>query len=355
MIDFTEQGSKANDLAKAALDLLKVWEVAPTPPNFHVAYAHLCGRFPDVNAELKDLPQGPVCDVSEPGFEDGGDAPAPQVVLRRVYSAVFGGDERLRVLDETTQAVGSTINRAARLMGAANDGAARYGQRLSELSEVLTAPDSESHAAAMSATIAETTQMVAVNRMLEDKLKETVDEVARLRERLDKLEQQASTDALTGVKNRRMFDSVLREEMTAMDLGGDSPALILADIDHFKSFNDTYGHQVGDQVLRLVAQVIGGEARANDTVARYGGEEMAMILPATPLDQAMAVAERLRNAVAGRPLTNRRTGQRLKSITLSCGVAVARPGDTLESLVARCDTALYRAKDEGRNRVVPER
>lgn len=129
-------------------------------------------------------------------------------------------------------------------------------------------------------------------------------------------------------------------------------SLMLTDIDHFKTFNDNFGHLTGDQVLRLVAMSVKHNVKGEDTTARYGGEEFAVILPNTILRAAVTVAEHIRRAVMAKELVKRSTGEHLGRMTISIGVATLRKGDTGQSLIERADTCLYAAKRHGRNRVI---
>ena len=131
-------------------------------------------------------------------------------------------------------------------------------------------------------------------------------------------------------------------------------SLLMTDIDHFKTFNDTFGHIPGDQVLRLVAQAVKQNVKGQDVAARYGGEEFAVVLPRTALRQAATVGEHIRRAVLGKELMKRSTGEHLGRITISIGVAALRSNDTVPALIGRADAALYAAKRSGRNRVVCE-
>ena len=131
-------------------------------------------------------------------------------------------------------------------------------------------------------------------------------------------------------------------------------SLMLTDIDHFKTFNDSFGHLTGDQVLRLVAMSVKHNVKGKDTAARYGGEEFAVILPNTMLRAAVTVADHIRRAVMAKELMKRSTGENLGRMTISIGVATLRKSDTGQSLIERADTCLYAAKRHGRNRVICE-
>jgi diguanylate cyclase len=126
----------------------------------------------------------------------------------------------------------------------------------------------------------------------------------------------------------------------------------MCDVDHFRTFNNTWGHLVGDQVLRLVAQVLRASFKGQDVVARYGGEEFAIVLPNTALANARILAEQVRCKVMANHVRNRSTGVDMGQVTLSIGIAEAGPADTAESLIGRADSCLYAAKNGGRNRVV---
>jgi diguanylate cyclase (GGDEF)-like protein len=168
------------------------------------------------------------------------------------------------------------------------------------------------------------------------------------------LHRRANTDGLTGLWNRRYFDEKLAQEIARFHrYGQDHPvALILLDIDHFKHVNDTHGHPVGDQVLKLVAGTLQATVRTTDLAVRYGGEEMAVLLTHTDREGAMILADRLRLAVTHLQAVD--AAGRGFRVSASFGVAVSRPGDTPPALIARADKALYLSKTRGRNRVTAE-
>jgi diguanylate cyclase (GGDEF)-like protein len=160
--------------------------------------------------------------------------------------------------------------------------------------------------------------------------------------------QLAKTDALTGFINHKAFFDELNREVARSKRTNGSLSLILLDVDNFKLFNDVHGHQVGDLILRQVAQLIKGNIRTVDTAARYGGDEFAVILAETDVVQAEVVAERIRRAIAGYQLSLR--GQAF-CVTISAGIARLAPDRTLADLVSDADAALYRAKSKGRNAI----
>ncbi|HEX4939321.1 MAG TPA: GGDEF domain-containing protein [Candidatus Kapabacteria bacterium] len=163
-------------------------------------------------------------------------------------------------------------------------------------------------------------------------------------------EQAANSDALTGLNNRRWLEEML-VRFKGKAINELQPlSVLMLDVDHFKRFNDTFGHKAGDLVLQMVAQNMRKRLRPSDMVARYGGEEFLILLPHTAASEAQVVAERLRKGVETCKV-DAEQGQELPPVTISVGVAPWRNGDSLELMVEAADKALYRAKANGRNRV----
>lgn len=160
------------------------------------------------------------------------------------------------------------------------------------------------------------------------------------------IEHAALTDSLTGAPNKRAMDSALHQACQLSDRHGDQYSLILCDLDHFKAVNDTYGHVVGDHLLKLAAGELAKAVRSSDTTYRFGGEEFAILLPHTGELEAREVADRIRNYI-GSIIVN--CGDIDVSVTASCGVAMHLTGEDSKQWLARADEALYRAKDNGRN------
>jgi diguanylate cyclase len=196
----------------------------------------------------------------------------------------------------------------------------------------------------------------AVNRAakLETRFAESTRELDAIRDSLSKSEERAKTDTLTDLPNRRALDEFFRKAQIEAMEKGEPLSVLLIDIDHFKKFNDNFGHGVGDQVLRLMANVLKERLREYDLPARYGGEELIAVLPGADLATCAAVAERIRRVISECRITRRSTGELLPSITVSIGVGQFQFGESMTDLIERCDRALYLAKRNGRDRVVTE-
>ncbi len=196
------------------------------------------------------------------------------------------------------------------------------------------------------AVVAVVEELVEHNARIQEQLAEAQVKVDTLAQEIVSQHQEARTDALTGCANRRAFDETSQFLHDDMSQGGAPYALIMLDVDHFKKVNDTYGHAVGDEVLRTIGRVLRNHVRGADTVARYGGEEFAVLIPDVSITQACFMAESLRMAIAAQLIAYE--GGALK-VTASFGVAVAAPGETADGLKERSDSALYAAKKSGRN------
>jgi diguanylate cyclase len=333
-----ESIEETHDLATKALTFLGEHKLAPIPNNYAVAYSFFARSHPDLNSQI------------EKQMADGGVGPSDMAAL---YDAYFGLEAESIVLRSAGEMVEGIVSNLRQTVGAAGDDAAGYGKVLQEFSDKVAAgqPNAADLLEAINFILAETQKMELRNSDLEKQFAQSAEEVTKLRQNLDEMRLAAHTDSLTGIANRKHFDSRFKELVEHAAVNDEPISVLMADIDHFKNVNDSYGHQVGDHVLRLVSVAISQSVRGRDFVARYGGEEFVVILPRTALTGAMAVAENIRDSMASKRLTRKATGEALGAITLSLGAAQYRDDESTDDLIKRADEGLYRAKHRGRNRV----
>ncbi len=197
------------------------------------------------------------------------------------------------------------------------------------------------------ATLGLLSQVVEANEQLQDRLNQAERMIKEQAGEISTYMSEARTDALTGLPNRRALDEDLARRMAEWRRQRRPLSVMMIDIDHFKKFNDTYGHQAGDDVLQQVAALLRETMRESDFVGRFGGEEIVVILPGTEADQACLAAERARMAIQSAQLTHQ---QLLLQVTVSVGAAECLTSESAAHLIKRADEALYAAKQNGRNR-----
>jgi len=191
------------------------------------------------------------------------------------------------------------------------------------------------------------------NVSLQHKLTQAQQEVQTLQSQLTEITDLATIDELTGLYNRRALFSRLVEEHSRVERYKENFSLMIFDIDDFKQVNDTYGHQVGDAILKKLAHFLKGNLRTSDFISRFGGEEFIAILPSTEMEKARQVAEKMRHMLGKKVFEDKKGAIKIK-ITVSTGIAQCTPGDTIDNLIKRADDALYMAKNNGKNTILTE-
>jgi diguanylate cyclase len=214
----------------------------------------------------------------------------------------------------------------------------------------LTSP--EQLRVAIGYLIAENNKMRKETGNLQSNLKESHLKIENLREDLEVAEETGMRDSLTSLWNRRAFDKMLGLQVETAPVKNSPLCLILADIDHFKKINDNFGHLIGDEILRLVASTISKNVKGRDFVARFGGEEFALILPQTSLENALKLAMQIKHQLEIQKWIISKRNEAVGTVTASFGVAQLQPNESRDALVGRADRKLYDAKNAGRNRVV---
>jgi diguanylate cyclase len=232
---------------------------------------------------------------------------------------------------------------------------ASYDASLSGATQKLSTAQNRDQVKAIVETLVKSTrEMRDINKALENRLSLSKIEISNLQHSLEAIRAESLTDPLTGLGNRKYFDRSIDTAVQTALATAEPLSLLMFDIDHFKSFNDSYGHLTGDQVLRLVGMSLKQTIKGQDITARYGGEEFAVVLPNTALRQALTVADHIRRAVMAKELKKKSTGEVLGRVTISVGVSMLKPGDDTDSLFECADACLYAAKRNRRNRVICE-
>ena len=331
---------RAEALAHDALAWMAQRRVPPTAKNYEVILTYVGGENADLKATIDGL-----------AARDCRFDPSVMASLHDQYFRIRRESEELT---ELSGKISSELGSLVKLLNTAGRDQSAYGTALSKASGELVRPDlSESRIKNLIDHVVQATHAMEVrSKTLEDQVKTSSQEVAQLRVHLESVRREALTDTLTGVPNRKAFDSELKRAMEQAAETGEPMSLLMCDIDHFKKFNDTWGHQTGDQVLKLVANCISENVKGRDTAARFGGEEFAVVLPQTELADAVRLAYQIRSKVESKKLVKKSNGDILGVITISIGVAQYDMKEGAEGLIQRADACLYAAKRAGRNRVM---
>ena len=336
-MDAQVRAPDAYALARQALQSMEQHRVWPTPLNYELWLHMLADPEGPLAREIRRLLDG-----GEPITDHLSEELASQYLprLRLNEEIRDAGDQLSRQLESIAQAI-ENAQASNETFGRTLAGAQR------ELDAAIDAPAVRRLVDHLAFA---TTRVHRENGVLERRLAESTQEVRQLREHLEQVRRDAMTDALTLLANRKAFDEALARACTESDSGGAPLTLAVLDIDHFKAFNDTWGHQTGDQVIRYVGSVIGQVGAPPRVSSRYGGEEFAVLFPNESVARGVQAMESIREEISSRSLKRRSTSDDLGVVTVSCGVAQRRPGETAAELMERADAALYVSKRGGRNR-----
>jgi diguanylate cyclase len=327
--------------AELALGQIRSLRQTAIPRNYEIWYVYATGY----NSELNKV-------INETLARNG---KLTEADLDQIYETYLSHIKTTDRIDKVGARVIGEIDDVMRLIGDALGMSAGYNATLTCASEQLSvAADREQVMKVVDTLVKTTHEMRDTTRALEERLTLSKTEISNLQQSLEAIRQESLTDPLTGLGNRKYFDRSIDSAIESALITGEPLSLLMFDIDYFKSFNDSYGHLTGDQVLRLVGMSLKQSIKGQDITARYGGEEFAVVLPNTALRQALTVADHIRRAVMSKELKKKSTGEILGRVTISVGVSMLKPGDDADSLIERADACLYAAKRAGRNRVVCE-
>jgi diguanylate cyclase len=337
-VNYPHDLQQAKTYADQAMNRIAKEKLAQTPDIFELWYVYYAGISTEVSRAI-DILIANKQDITEDRCRE---------LHTRFLSQVRNEEMIRRAGDQISQ----TIKSVSGAVKDVHDATASYSGTLENVAERMSTVKSQDEMKAIVNMIMSDTQMMLErNTKLEQELDKSSVLMQELQRDLEQVRKEAMTDGLTGLANRKAFDAAISRVTEEANSTNSTFTLLMVDIDHFKTFNDNFGHQVGDQVLRLVARTVIEGVKGRDIASRYGGEEFAVILPETTLAAGVVVGNALRKAVATKDVINRSSGEKLGRITMSVGVAEFTPGEDIADLIERADSALYTAKHNGRNQV----
>ena len=336
--EYKQSVIKAKEYAAEAFARIEQIGLPATPDIFELWFAYFSGNNSEVVRSI-DI-------MASQDFE------LTLERCRELHRRLLNSDRSRETLAKAEEIVGNTLTDVDAMFNTIHSSNEDFGGSLETVgAKIATTTDPAELKKLVTDMMGETQKMMSENKSLEQKLQKSSSTMQELKSEMETVRKEAFTDGLTGIANRKKFDIEVELMMAEAREHDQSLTLVIGDIDHFKSFNDTYGHQIGDQVLRLVARTFHDGVKGRDLPCRYGGEEFVIILPETSADNGVKVANVLREAVKGKEIRNRATGETLTPVTISMGVAEIGPEEDLKDWIERADKALYRAKKMGRDRV----
>jgi diguanylate cyclase len=335
------QGPGGEAVGQETLDLMRLHGIPPTSANYEVWLAYRLGR----NPQLREVIDGRIATGEGFGAEFNVET------YERFFTGLGASAQIVLAGEKIARDLGQVVS----FLKQAEEKSGDYGRTLESAATDLNRTLSpEQVRQLVSSLAAATLDMANHNQHLNEQLQRSTREIDTLRTSLESVRVESLTDSLTGLANRRMFDETLRMRLEEARAQHTELCLVLCDIDHFKRFNDTWGHHTGDQILRFLASAMQAHARPDFLIARYGGEEFAMIMPRVGARAAAQTAEALRAAIQAKRLRRRSTNEDLGQVTVSMGIARLQPGDTPPGLIERADACLYASKRNGRNQVTTD-
>ena len=330
-------------LAQQAFSLMEKYGITPSPEHYAIWYHYAIGKNRELIHELDQTIASGVRFTPEIG-----------TYLHQKY--ILSSPVQ-RAADEAAGDTGKLLQNVMQMITEFSGQTSSYNKDVNQSLGKLTATMKEADVKTIVKNLVEATSMLkSSGEQMAKKLEESKQEINNLRKNLEQVTAESQRDFLTGAYNRKTFEKFF-DDYAAQAAENSAPLCLIAiDIDHFKQFNDKFGHLIGDEVLKIVARVLMDSLKGRDIVARFGGEEFMVLLPDTPPEIAMKVADAVRKTIASKELKRKDTGEIYGSITVSMGVSHYRPAsDTLPMVLKRADDALYVSKREGRNRVTREK
>jgi diguanylate cyclase len=337
-MEYQQDIDHAQEIARLVFPLMARLKIPINPVNYALWYEYFLGRSRELVEHLDRIESGREAYESER---------ARELFLR--YVATPGVETLEKIETEVCRLLADIVQ----IIIDAGLDLTKYSAVLKSCtSRLKNADDIRDIRKLVRTLLSDTQNMSESNRKVATSLKERSAEIDTLRGELDRVRREAVRDPLTGLANRRAFDAALAEALDATLQQMKSICLMIIDIDDFKSINDRHGQQIGDRILRYLAEALTGNIKGRDLVARYGGDEFAVMLESAPRSGVESLAESIRQQIENAALKRTDTGEPLGKVTVSIGYDCGRPGDSPTRLLDRADRALYQAKSRGRNRAI---
>ena len=340
-MNYAEERSKAGEYLRLALNYIAKHNLPANPVNYTVWYEYVSGK----NMKLKKALDHSLANTKLLNNNN----------VEGLYQKYVADGDRI-VISKLLTKISLMLKDITHHVSETDGDLSGHGKNLEDLAvQIGEAHDYKDIKKIVDEMIIETKALVKSGKRLQTRMKVSSEDLKQLHQELEKSQQEAQTDALTTLINRRGLEKRLElERIRARQ--NDSPfSIIMVDIDHFKKVNDTFGHLVGDSILRSLAHMIKAHLRRNDIAARYGGEEFLILLPETGIEGAKAVGEKIRKALSTKEWKLKENGKNIGRITVSMGISLYKFNEPEESLIKRADDALYLAKSNGRDQVVTQK
>jgi len=332
------RGADGVALARETIDVLSSHEIPTSPANYEIWTVHRLGGNPALSMEIEARLAKAERFTTE--------------VNEELFERFFSNTRLSMQVMEASNGIARELTEAVATLREAGEQSGSYAKTLQTAAATFEGGlDAKSFRALVTELTAAARDMADQNLQMSEQMKASSRQVETLQAALQSVKVETLTDGLTGLANRKYFDETLRRCSQDSSAGDGGLCLLMCDIDHFKRFNDTWGHLVGDQVIKFIANTLRVHATGDFLAARYGGEEFAIIMPRTPMHAAQTIAAGIHAAVRSKQLTRRSTGESLGALTLSIGLAQRREFESVSDLIARADACLYASKRAGRDRI----
>jgi diguanylate cyclase len=339
-MNYPEDRNRAGEYLRLALGYLVKYNQPASPVNYTVWYEYVSGK----NPKLKKTIDSAIASAT----------PLTSKNMEILYQKFVADGDRIvisKLLTKINLMLREITGHVLETEGDLSD----HGNALRTLSEeILEVQDFEGAKRIVDLMVLETKALITSGSTLQKRMKISSADLQQLYRELEKSQQEAHTDALTGLINRRGLEKRFELERIRAKQNNLPFSVIMIDIDHFKRINDTYGHLVGDSLLRGISTILKNQLRRKDIAARYGGEEFLILLPESDLAGAAAVAGKIQKGLSTKEWKLKESGESMGTITVSMGISIYAMNESGDTMIKRADDALFMAKRAGRNRVVTQ-